>query len=90
MAWEELLEITPGMFLSLIKRKSEHEKREFFPFACLMSMYVNAHRKDGSPPTSPDDFMPKVGKAKPKQANKVGLGPEVFLAFQGAFSDGTE
>ncbi len=72
MAWEEVLDITPGMFLALINRRK-------YTNAVWIATYANMKRGKDQPIIQPEDLMPKAGRK-----TKVGLGPEVFAACQRA------
>lgn len=74
MDWEELLDITPGMFLALIKRQRYRD-------ATWIATYANFKRGKDQPAITPEDLLPRKRK-------RQGMGPEVFRAFEKAFTDG--
>lgn len=83
----EFWEMTPRQFVLLVKRHEARIQRQWQHTAAMMSLYANCHRDPAkSKAFSPDDFMP-FPVTKPKQ-EKVGLGPEVFAAFEKVFQDG--
>lgn len=49
------------MLLALSRAWQKREHRRVEPFAQLLAMYANAHRKKGTPAFKPDDFYPPPG-----------------------------
>jgi hypothetical protein len=73
MGWDELLDITPGMFNALVQR---HKYRD----AMWIATYANMKRGKDQAPITPEELMGK----RPKQ---TGMGPEVFQSFEKAFTE---
>lgn len=71
MGWDELLGITPGMFIALINRRS-------YCHATWVATYANLKRGKGDPTITPEQLLER------RPTKKSG---SVFSDFQKAFSE---
>ncbi len=69
--------MTPRKFVARAKRHRAAMQFAFMPMAQMLSVYVNAHLKEGAEATTPDQFVPGLSKPKPQQ---VEHSPENRLA----------
>ena len=84
--WGDIGRLTPALILQMFERRQRIERRQDLRFGLLASLYLNAHRKKGRSPVSPDHFFPELGSAGGPAARPVRWAtPEEmkakFLAF---------